>query len=505
VTASRPAAGRAVRAFGLPGRAALTRLAGESAAGLVGAADLALVIDPAGVIIDAAASGGGVTGMSAASAGPEGGYAALLDSWIGRRLADVVTPESRGKVEMLLREAAGGAAGAGGTAPRRQVNHLTPDGPDLPVAYTGVRLADGTVVLVGRDLRAVAALQQRLVETQQALERDYWRLRHVETRYRLLFQRAREAVLVVDAGTRKVVDANAAAGALFGTPADRLVGRAFPPDTAASVRQPLDDLLAATRFEGAGDEVDVTFADGRRVRAAASCFRQDAQTLFLVRFAEVSEGEGGGSGLRVGAPDSAPLAELLAGAPDGFVVSDAEGHVVTANRAFLDLAQLGDAAQAVGRPLSAWVGRPGADMPVLLGMVRQHGVVRLVSTAVRGEHGTATEVELSAVRAPDDSAPSVAWTIRDVGRRVGAPAGGARDLTRAVEQLTGLVGRVSLPDLVKDTVEMVERHFIEAALELTRDNRTAAAEVLGLSRQSLYLKLRRHRLLPTEADADSGA
>jgi DNA-binding NtrC family response regulator len=65
------------------------------------------------------------------------------------------------------------------------------------------------------------------------------------------------------------------------------------------------------------------------------------------------------------------------------------------------------------------------------------------------------------------------------------------------------VGRVSLPDLVKDTVEMVERHFIEAALELTRDNRTAAAEVLGLSRQSLYLKLRRHRLLPTESDAES--
>jgi DNA-binding NtrC family response regulator len=77
---------------------------------------------------------------------------------------------------------------------------------------------------------------------------------------------------------------------------------------------------------------------------------------------------------------------------------------------------------------------------------------------------------------------------------------GAKDLTRAVEQLTGLVGRVSLPELLRDTVELVERHFIEAALELTHDNRTAAAEVLGLSRQSLYLKLRRHRLLPAEVE-----
>ena len=31
-----------------------------------------------------------------------------------------------------------------------------------------------------------------------------------------------------------------------------------------------------------------------------------------------------------------------------------------------------------------------------------------------------------------------------------------------------------------------------AALELTGDNRASAAEILGLSRQSLYAKLRRH-------------
>ena len=33
-----------------------------------------------------------------------------------------------------------------------------------------------------------------------------------------------------------------------------------------------------------------------------------------------------------------------------------------------------------------------------------------------------------------------------------------------------------------------------AALELTRDNRASAAEILGLSRQSLYVKLRRYGL-----------
>jgi DNA-binding NtrC family response regulator len=67
-------------------------------------------------------------------------------------------------------------------------------------------------------------------------------------------------------------------------------------------------------------------------------------------------------------------------------------------------------------------------------------------------------------------------------------------LPRSVEQLTELVGRVSLKELVRETTDVIERLCIEAALELTRDNRASAAEMLGLSRQSLYVKLRRYGL-----------
>ena len=51
-----------------------------------------------------------------------------------------------------------------------------------------------------------------------------------------------------------------------------------------------------------------------------------------------------------------------------------------------------------------------------------------------------------------------------------------------------------LKDLVRETTEVIERMCIEAALELTGDNRASAAEILGLSRQSLYVKLHRYGL-----------
>jgi transcriptional regulator PpsR len=134
----------------------------------------------------------------------------------------------------------------------------------------------------------------------------------------------------------------------------------------------------------------------------------------------------------------------------------------------------------------------------MLSTLKQHGAIRLLHTAARGEHGTTTEVELSAAGASEAEIPCIGFVVRDVGRRIAAAPQGARDLTHAVEQLTDLVGRVSLPELLRDTVDLVERHFIEAALVLTGDNRTAASELLGLSRQSLYIKLRRHKLVPAD-------
>ena len=49
---------------------------------------------------------------------------------------------------------------------------------------------------------------------------------------------------------------------------------------------------------------------------------------------------------------------------------------------------------------------------------------------------------------------------------------------------------------------MIEKLCIEAALKLTDDNRASAAEMLGLSRQSLYAKLRRYGLGDLDVDDD---
>jgi transcriptional regulator PpsR len=462
------------------GLSAFSDLTPETAATIVSvASDVALVLDAAGVI-------------QSVSFGRAEPLTPDAEGWVGRRWADTVTGETREKVEELLRETA-----ATGMSRRRQVNHPSAAGADVPIAYTTVRLGKkGHVLAVGQDLRAIWAVQQRLVETQQAMERDYWQMRQAETRYRLLFQIATDAVLVVDSATLRIVDANRAAGQLFDLAPEKLVGKPATVGLDPVSHATLEELMANARVTGRGAEVRALLA-GRRgeTRISATPFRAEGGTLLLLRARSLETPP-------EAADDAARLRSLVERTPDAVVLTDTDGRVVTANPAFLDLAQLAAEEQAKGRSLADWVGRPGADLDMILGVVRKHATARLIATAARGEHGQAIEVELSAALAHDGSRELVGFILRGVERRIGAGPQGARDLTTAVEQLTGLVGRVSLPDLVRDTTDLVERHFIKAALDMTGNNRTTAAEVLGLSRQSLYVKLRRHRLQPDEAGED---
>ena len=468
-------------AFRCP-RSSLGRLDAEAAATLIAAAaDLTLIIGAEGVIDDMAFHS---TELATAFEHDP--------SWIGRKWSDVVTIESRPKVAALLRDAASSTE-----ARWRHLNHPSASGPDVAVLYSAVQITAGgddsadRIFAFGRDLRAMSDLQQRLVDAQQSLERDYARIRNVETRYRLLFQMASDIVLILDATSRRIVEANPAARQMFGDPPPRGPGQAvseiFDAETAASIQTMLD----AVRASGRTEDVIARLADGARdVRVSASLFREDTTRQFLLRITPVDAN-----------PDDAlvprlksKLIKLMESSPDGFVVTGTDGRVITANAAFLAMVQLPTEAPARGEPLDRWLGRPGVDLDVLIANLRQSGAIRLFATTLRGELGLPSEVEVSATSVMNGGQPCYGFAIRDVGRRLRVEPVADRALPRSLAQIAELIGRVTLKDLVREATDVVERLCIQTALELTDDNRASAAEMLGLSRQSLYVKLRRHGL-----------
>ncbi len=451
---------------------------------IAAAADIAFIIDSDGVVRDLALS-------------DDDFAVAPPDEWVGKPWQDTVTTESKPKIREML------AAAAEDAQPRwRQVNHPTTEGSTVPVRYAAIPLGgQGHIVAIGRDMRMMSNLQQRLIHAQQAMEQEYARLRHTETRYRLLFQMSSEPVLIINAANGKVTEANPASARLLEREIDRIVGAGFAQLFDSRSRKAIQSLFAALGSSGHADSIKVRSAgSGAEFTLSASVFRQDRATLFLARLSPADSA----TDAVAGGKEASSLLSIVENAPEGFVVTSTDGKILTANTAFLELAQLAVPEQIRGESLDRWLGRPGVEFNALVRNLIENGTIRLFETIVRGQYGSTTEVEVSAVAVLTGDTPCLGFVIRNTSGRPAGAESQEHPMARSVEKLTKLVGRVPLRDLVRESTDMIEKLCIEAALELTNDNRASAAELLGLSRQSLYAKLHRYGLLDSDSVPDNG-
>lgn len=440
----------------------------------VAAGDIALIVDSKGRIIDAS--------------GDEESFP-MLGTWIGSEWLETVTVESRPKVSEML-----AVKDKGKSLRWRQVNHIGPSG-DVPVRYIIMGLGQsGRRVAIGREMSEAAGLQQRLLQAQQSLERDYQRLRQTETRHRLLFENVGEAVLIIDANDYRVREVNAAGITLLGQSRQDIVGRKLTGLVTAAGREVLIAYLGAVLSANALSPLKLhTAANERPVLLSGIGFRHQGSQNLMIRLNTESEELGG---------DALATLAILEGLPDAFVVADHEMKIVSANLAFVELVHAATADQLKGRALADYLGRPGIDLDLITTQLSKYGQARNVSTVLRLRESDEEEpVEVSAV-VSDDSATHYGFSIRPTGRRMRDLPPSNDDLPRSVEQLTELVGRMSLKDIVRESTDLIERLCIEAALKYTSDNRASAAEILGLSRQSLYSKLHRYGLGNLGGDDD---
>lgn len=424
------------------------------------ASDIALLLDANGVICSLA-QGGSVAAVTDAS------------EWVGKRWVDTVTSSSRAKVEQLLEEVR-----ANGMARRREVNHTLSNGTgSIAVAYTVARLgSDGPLLAVGRDLSVIAAVQQRFVAAQQEMERGYWRVRQAEARYRLLFQVATDAVLVVDAQTLNILEANQAASQLFELAVDRMVGRPAAFGFERLSRDAVNSLLATARASGQASEIRAQLLG--RVTAtsvAATPFCADDAMRLLVRVRTLDM-PGSSADL------NATLARLVDSASDGVVVTDPAGRILVANPAFLKLVKMSTELTVKGRPLMDWIGVSEAQFATLLSQVRSQGIARRMESRLMASDAQVSQVEVSAALLTEGDQECIGFTIHFMARgEANASATPADELRADLEQICNQIGHTALPDLMGQAGAMLEQHMVRLALDRCNGEVAAAASLLGIS------------------------
>ena len=423
--------------------------------------DIALVIDEAGIV-------------TAVAQNEQSPMSSVAQEWVGRHWAETVTGDTRSKIESLLADAT-----TGGLGRRREVNLASEPGTDLPVAYTALRLGErGPVLAVGRDLRSMAAIQQRFLETQAALERSYWRARHNEVRHRLLYQVATDAVLTVDTRDLVVVALNASATGLLQADGGSTPGRPLPPQFDARSRPAVAALLERALagndpVEGlarlAGSHVSLNLVATRLAGAPGS-------SLVLLRMRQADPPQD--DPLAVGSA----LARHVDGTPEAIVVTDAVGQVREANLAFVQMTQAADVAAVLGQPLELWL--PGNGQAVLRKVYAQ-GLAAHERVTLRRRDGTRLPLDMAGALLADVAGGDAGFTLRPCGTDTLAADARAAALVQAIDALAAELGHVALPDLMQQAQVLARRHLVLTAIDRHAGDPAAAARLLGISPEQL--------------------
>ena len=415
-----------------------------------------------------------------------------LEGWVGKNWLDVVTSESRPKIQALLQD-----ANETSLSRFRQINVPSPGSADLPLLCATLKIGStGQIIGLARDLGVSSLLQQRLVVAHRALERGSTRLRQLETRYRVLFEMASEAVIVLDANTFKIIEANPRAADLLGDSVKKLNGRLLMDYLTKGDRIQVQSLLSKVAYTSTVADLNTSIQSGQEVYLSAAPFRNENQSLILVTLKRAGE--------FIDRQDSSAqslVIQALENAPDGFIVTNSAGKILTANQAFLRLIMSDKLEQILNESLDRWLERSSVDLRVMLSNLQEKGAIKLFATSIRDSFGTLHPVEISAVSVPYPHA-CLGFTIREVGSRIRSKIQPEESITRSSEELTQLVGRLPLKEIINETTDLIEQLCIKAALDLTRGNRVSASEMLGLSRQSLYIKLRKYNLSDQSKDSD---
>jgi transcriptional regulator PpsR len=415
-----------------------------------------------------------------------------LKDWEGRHINETLTVESIPKLEARLAQLGQAEDGVSLAA---ELNHSDPAVSEFPVRYALHRIRpDGSVLMMGRDMRPIAEMQQKLVSAQMALEKDYEAQREMDTRYRVLMEMTRDAIVLVSMSTGRIADLNAAAAlALGGSRAD-LVGSAMAQEFEGRRRGEFLEAMNTLAVSDAAAPIELQARRSqKRLMVVPMVFRAAGERLLLCRLESPAQSP------TVHDELGENLNRLFHDGVDSVVFTDRDGMIRAVNEPFLNLTDQPNLSTVRGRSLGDFLGRGAVDLKVLLDNSRRAGHMRLYSTKLATAFDGQVAVEISAAWLNDRPNPIMGLIIRDASRAdaLRRPGLGAEEGSVSAMEL---VGSSTLKDIVAETADVVEKMCIETAVELTRNNRVAAAEMLGLSRQSLYVKLRKYGLLNRDGE-----
>lgn len=294
--------------------------------------DFTLVMDLSGVILEASINSQ-VSDVSTAD-------------WIGQQWEDTVddVAKARRLIQTTRQNRICGYS---------QINQQLPaNSGSVLVEFSAVRTDDkhDRIIAIGKNLSAVVNLQKKLLSTQKEMERDFWKLRELETRYKTVVNNTSDAVFILREPDYMVIDANDQAMRVANvSQGERLENQHLPENE----YNKLQALIQEAREHGRSQLRVLRFSEAKQPwMVRASSYQANSGLQYILQLSQMATV---GDQHNVRPINGISCEDILTNLPGGVAILNSQNIITHANPAFAKLVGVSTTEQLLGHPLTHWI------------------------------------------------------------------------------------------------------------------------------------------------------
>ena len=368
----------------------------------------------------------------------------------------------------------------------------------LPMMCASIKTSSNKkIIVIGRDITEVSRLQQNLVSAQKEISQNYLQISQLEERFRSIFEIGTESIVIVKADDAyPIVEMNRNAIKQLLLAKNDCIGKSLLSLFPASELSKAANFLKGAQDTDEPSILKTLLSNGEATQISATSFINSGIPYLLLNLKPLDLAKA--SSLLDA--DSLTVKAIENNAY-GFVVCTPEGLILKANKAFNKLNATRGEQDLIGTNIRNYLGPERTDFDQMMQSLKGKASSQSCVSSITNATSSIKLVDISAVSVAQPRA-CIGMIFRQVDSRQNKGARIDKKLVRSSQELSMLVGKVPLKDILAETTDLIEQLCIKAALDLTQDNRVSASEILGLSRQSLYIKLRKYGLVDPHKDID---
>ena len=365
-----------------------------------------------------------------------------------------------------------------------EINHIKKGNNDsYPISYSIKKLDKNFIMMIGKDLLEISNIQKKLVKSQRQLEREYEKYKEFDTKYKVILNQTNDAIIIFEKDSGLIKDININAKKILKI--EQKNKKIYNFLNLLKTKKNKNFKEEIFKHAKLNSELTIKTKKFKKLILKPMIFRSGNDLMILCQIEEYEKTKKNKNNF------SEKISNFLNISPDSIVLISEKGMILNSNQSLLQICNITSFNDLEGKNFSEFLEKGMTDLRIICEETLKQGKIKNFQSRMLTTQGMPFDTNISTYMMNSQNKKIIVISIRLENNLEIKPFQNEQNNN----DLKNLVGSASLKSLVSESSDVVEKICIQTALNMTKNNKVAAAELLEISRQSLYVKLEKYNLL----------